>query len=86
LAQAHWGMLGDCICGILGLFASGIFGFIAGSFACAVMFELIKGSNLHTSVKIGVGTLMGFLGGTIGKFVIALIMAVICKIQVLINS
>lgn len=78
-----WGMLGAFIGGTLGLFAGGIFGIIAGSFTGAVIFEFIKGRNLHASLKIGTGTLIGLLGGTIGKFVIALIMTGICIVQVL---
>lgn len=71
---SRWGMLGACAGGVLGLAGAGIIGVIIGSFAGAVLLELIQGRHVRQSMKIGLGTLLGFLGGTIGKLLIALIM------------
>ena len=71
---SSWGMAGACIGGTLGLMTANIIGLIAGSFAGAVVFELLKGGELKASVKVGYGTLVGFLCGAVGKVIIAFIM------------
>jgi uncharacterized protein YqgC (DUF456 family) len=69
-----WGMIGACIGGTLGLITANIIGLIAGSFAGAVVLELMKGSELKASMKVGYGTLVGFLCGAVGKVIIAITM------------
>ncbi|MBN2108638.1 MAG: DUF456 family protein [Deltaproteobacteria bacterium] len=69
-----WGMIGACIGGALGLITANIIGLIVGSFAGAVVCELVKGSELKASMKVGYGTLVGFLCGALGKVMIAITM------------
>lgn len=71
---SRWGMLGACIGGTLGLITANIFGLVIGSFVGAVLFELLKGGQLRASVKVGYGTLVGFLCGAVGKVIVALTM------------
>jgi uncharacterized protein YqgC (DUF456 family) len=69
-----WGIIGACIGGTLGLITANILGLVVGSFAGAVVLELLKGGELKASVKVGYGTLVGFLCGAVGKVIIAFIM------------
>jgi len=71
---SRWGMIGACIGGTLGLITANIIGLVVGSFAGAVVLELLKGAELKASVKVGYGTLVGFLCGAVGKVIIAFIM------------
>lgn len=68
------GIIAALVGGLVGLFLGGIFGVIIGPFLGAVIFEMIGGRELHDSIKIGFGTLVGLIGGAIGKFIIGLIM------------
>ncbi len=79
---SRWGMFGAFLGGIIGLFA-GIVGIIIGPFIGAFLLELFRGKSINSSVKIGFGTLIGFLGGTIGRFVIAVIMVVIFCVRII---
>jgi uncharacterized protein len=78
-----WGIIGAFVGGLVGLFLGGIFGIIIGPFLGAVVFEMGAGREMNDSLKIGFGTLVGFIGGAIGKFIIGLIMVGIFLIQVL---
>ncbi len=69
----RWGLIGSVIGGIGGFFMGGIIGLIFGPFFGAVLFELIFGKDLRSSLKSGMGTLVGFLGGAIAKLVIGVI-------------
>lgn len=71
---SRWGMIGACIGGTLGLITANIIGLIIGAFAGAVILELLKGNELKASVKVGYGTLVGFLCGAVGKVIIAITM------------
>ena len=71
---SRWGIIGACIGGTLGLITANILGLVVGSFAGAVVLELLKGGELKASVKVGYGTLVGFLCGAVGKVIIAFIM------------
>jgi len=51
-----------------------VLGIIAGPFIGALAGELLYGRTMGTSMKIGFGTLVGFVGGAIGKLIIALAM------------
>ncbi len=70
---SRWGIIGSFAGGIIGIFF-GIFGILIGPFLGAVLFEMLTGKGFNSSVKIGFGTLVGFLGGTIGRVVIAFTM------------
>jgi len=79
---SSWGMAGAFIGGTLGLIAANIIGLVIGSFAGAVVFELLKGGELKASVQIGYGTLIGFLCGAVGKVIVALTMVGYFLLQV----
>jgi uncharacterized protein YqgC (DUF456 family) len=72
---SRWGVYGAVAGGIAGLVAGGIAGMIIGPCVGAVLGELLYGRGLARSARVGMGTLIGFLGGTIGRLVIALIMS-----------
>lgn len=78
-----WGIIGAFVGGLVGLFLGGIFGIIIGPFLGAVIFEMVGGRKMNDSLKIGFGTLVGFIGGAIGKFILGLIMVGIFLMQVL---
>ena len=86
-SKALWGrqvgIIGAFVEASSGLFLGGIFGIIIGPFLGAVVFEMVGGRELNDSLKIGLGTMVGFIGGAIGKFIIGLIMVGIFLIQVL---
>jgi len=69
-----WGMAGALIGAVFGLLFGGLPGLILGPFLGAFLLELAKTKDVHASLKSGVGTLMGFLAGVIGKLIIAVIM------------
>lgn len=68
-----WGMAGAFLGAILGIFF-GIPGLILGPFLGALFLEMIRTGDLKQSLRSGWGTFIGFLLGTLGKLVIALIM------------
>lgn len=69
-----WGMIGACAGAVIGLFFGGIFGIIVGPFIGALVLEMFAGKDFRSSFRIGIGTLVGFLGGAVGKIVIAVTM------------
>jgi uncharacterized protein YqgC (DUF456 family) len=71
---SRWGVAGAVAGGLIGFFAGGVLGIIAGPFIGALAGELLYGRTISTSMKIGFGTLVGFIGGAIGKLIIALAM------------
>ncbi len=71
---SRWGIIGALSGGIIGMIGGGLAGLIIGTFLGALVAELGYGKSLNASLHIGVGTVVGFVGGTIGKFIIALIM------------
>ncbi len=80
---SRWGMSGAFLGGIIGLFSSGILGILIGPFIGALLLELLHGQDLPASLKIGLGTLVGFLGGAIGKIIIALTMIGIFLVKII---
>ncbi len=71
---SRWGMVGALLGGILGTMLGGVFGAVLGPILGAVSLEMLQGTGLRPSFKIGLGALLGFLGGVIGKLMIALTM------------
>lgn len=71
------GMFGACLGALAGFFIASLPGVIAGMFLGACIFEFSKGRDMRTSVRIGLGTLVGFLAGTAGKILITVAMIVI---------
>ncbi len=80
---SRWGMSGAFLGGIIGLFSGGILGILIGPFIGALLLELLHGQDLPASLKIGLGTLVGFLGGGIGKIIIALTMIGIFLVKII---
>lgn len=70
-----WGIWGSLIGGLIGFFLFTIPGMIVGLFAGAVIMELWKGKkDTRSALKVGGGSLLGFLGGTLMKVVFSLLM------------
>ena len=74
LGGSGWGMAGALAGAVFGLLFGGLPGLIIGPFLGAFLLELAKTKDAHASLKSGVGTLVGFLAGAIGKLIIALVM------------
>jgi uncharacterized protein YqgC (DUF456 family) len=68
-----WGALGAIVGALVGLFF-GIIGLFVGPVIGAVIGEFIAGKRMIDAGRAGWGSLLGNLGGMIGKLVIALVM------------
>ena len=71
---SKYGMWGAILGGIVGLVAFNIVGLIAGVFLGAIIPEILLGQGLKEALRIGWGSLLGFLGGTLMKFILGLLM------------
>jgi uncharacterized protein YqgC (DUF456 family) len=72
---SKYGMWGAILGGIVGLVAFNIVGLIAGVFLGAIIPEiLLGGQSFKGALGIGWGSLLGFLGGTLMKFILGLLM------------
>ena len=70
-----WGIWGSLIGGLIGFFVFAIPGMIIGLFGGAVLMELWKGKkDTRAALKVGGGSLLGFLGGMLMKVVFSLLM------------
>ncbi len=70
-----WGIWGSVFGGLLGLVFFSLPGMIVGLFAGAFFLELWPGrKGALASLKVGGGSLLGFLGGTLLKLVFSLAM------------
>ncbi len=69
----RWGTFGAIIGALLGLFF-GIIGLFVGPVLGAIVGEFIAGKRMIDAGRAGWGSLLGNLGGMIGKLVIALTM------------
>ena len=74
LGGSRWGMAGALLGAIFGLVFGGLLGLILGPFVGAFLLELAKKKDPAASLRSGVGTLLGFLAGTIGKLILAAVM------------
>lgn len=69
-----YGIWGAIIGGIVGFITFNIGGLIVGIFLGAVILEIIVvGRGLKGALKIGWGSLLGFFGGTLMKFILGLV-------------
>ena len=71
---SKYGIWGAIIGGILGLIILNIVGLIVGVFLGAIVPEMLLGQGLKEALRIGWGSLLGFLGGTLMKFILGLLM------------
>ena len=72
---SKWGIWGSILGGLLGFVLFNIAGMIIGLFGGAVLLEWWKGDKeLPAALKVGGGSLLGFLGGTLMKVVFSLLM------------
>ena len=71
-----WGMFGAVLGALAGLFF-GIVGLFVGPVLGAILGEVIAGKKMIDAGRAGWGSLLGNLGGMIGKLVIALVMITI---------
>ena len=76
-----WGMFGAVIGALVGI-VFGIIGLFIGPVIGAITGEFIAGKRLIDAGRAGWGSLLGNLGGMIGKLVIALVMITIFLIAV----
>lgn len=67
---------GSVLGGLLGVLFLGPFGLIFGPFIGAVAGELYQKSPLDRAFQVGIGTLIGFLGGTVLKLAVEMLMIV----------
>ncbi len=70
LGGTRLGIIGAFVGSLPGLFLAGPLGMLVGAFAGAVLFEYVGGRGKHFAFKAGLGTLVGFFGGALIKFVI----------------
>lgn len=67
------GMIGAVVGAIVGVVFFNVFGLIFGTFLGAMGFELVfSGRNLSQSLASGTGALVGFLAGSLFKFMLGL--------------
>ena len=77
--QAAWGAI---IGTILGVVLLGPLGIVLGPFIGAVGAELVRGISVNESLRIGFGTLIGILGGTVLKLGIEVMMIIYFFIRI----
>lgn len=70
--QAAWGAIIGTIAGIF----FGPLGIIIGPFLGAVIAEIIRGTEFKQTIRVGIGTIVGFLGGSILKIAVELVMII----------
>jgi uncharacterized protein YqgC (DUF456 family) len=74
MGASKWGILGALFGMLVGLFTGGLIGLVIGSFVGAVLGELLAGKAGSQALKAGIGTFLGFLGGTLIKLIVGCIM------------
>jgi len=84
LGGSRWGMAGALLGAIIGLVFGGLLGLILGPFVGAFLLQLAKKKDPAASLRSGVGTLLGFLAGTIGKLILAAIMIGIFVVKLIV--
>src|SRR5215469_16685624 len=81
IGATKWGAFGAIVGALIGLFF-GIIGLFAGPLIGAVAGEFIAGKRMIDAGRAGWGSLLGNIGATIGKLIIALAMITIFLIAV----
>ncbi|NLZ53058.1 MAG: DUF456 domain-containing protein [Thermoanaerobacteraceae bacterium] len=81
--QAIWGAgIGT----ILGLILMPPIGIFIGPFLGAVIAEILLGNELQQAVRVGIGSLIGILGGTLLKLCMEIIMIIYFFIHIYLNT
>ncbi|WP_138754744.1 DUF456 domain-containing protein [Paenibacillus sinopodophylli] len=70
-------VIGSTIGLIFGPFVIPAFGLIIGPFAGAVIGEMIIGTSLDKSLKVGLGSVVGLFSSVVVKFILQLVMIVL---------
>lgn len=83
MGASGWGIFGALVGMLVGLFTGGVVGLVVGSFAGAILGEILIGKTGSQALKAGLGTFLGFLGGTLIKFAVGCTMLGIFLWQVL---
>ncbi|MDD4169298.1 MAG: DUF456 domain-containing protein [Desulfotomaculaceae bacterium] len=67
---------GSVLGGLIGTILLGPFGLIIGPFIGAAAGEFYRKNDLEQAIHVGIGTLIGFLGGTVLKLAVEVLMIV----------
>jgi len=82
MGAGKWGMIGALLGAIIGFIVANLAGLIIGPIIGVITLELIGGKRVKEALRSGMGTLLGFVGGTIFKILIAIVMIGIFLIKV----
>ena len=74
LGGSRWAMLGAILGAVVGVFF-GFVGLILGPIIGSVAIEWLRSRKLDTSLRSGVGTLLGMILGMVAKLALSVIMA-----------
>jgi uncharacterized protein YqgC (DUF456 family) len=81
--STKWGVIGSIVGGLFGVIVLNIPGLVLGIFFGAVAGELVFAKkDLHQSLRVGWGSVLGFLGGTVLKFILGVAMVVTFIVKV----
>jgi len=83
MGASGWGLAGAFVGMLIGLVTGGLIGLLLGSFLGAVLGEILGGRKGYQAFRAGVGTFVGFLGGTLIKFLVGCAMIGVFIWQVL---
>ena len=72
-----WGIIGSVVGTGVGFYTGGPVGLILGPVIGTIVFEFIGGKGYKGALKSGLGNFVGFLGGSILKFVVGLAMIIV---------
>lgn len=78
-----WGTGGAIFGGLIGVMVLNVIGLLVGIFVGAVLGELLGAKrDQSTAFRVGLGAVIGFLGGTLLKFILGLVMIGVFLFQV----
>lgn len=79
-----WGTLGAILGGLIGVIILNVIGLIVGIFLGAMLGEILGAKrDQSAALKVGLGAVVGFLGGTLLKLLLGLVMIGVFLFQVL---
>jgi uncharacterized protein YqgC (DUF456 family) len=82
--STKWGVWGSVVGGILGIILLNLPGLILGVFLGAVAGEMIFAKrDMHQSLRVGWGSVLGFFAGSILKFILGLLMIIVFLVKIL---